>query len=176
MRGGRLIYFAANQYWQVAIYKCWDLLDLSALRYPLITQPSALRYFLLHPLAPAVYPATFRAIPLLATYSPLAFSPSNPSTALVRRSWLSSIDLHLIETRNKREHAQASESRSLKPREDPRGDPCSLFGNFLASHQRRSKLAVDRSLDQSAVRLAFLSLSLYDIITTLSLIISQWVG
>lgn len=64
-RGGRLIYFAADQYWQVAIYKCWDLLDLSALRYPLITQPSALRYFLLHP----------PARPALSNRPPLRFAP-----------------------------------------------------------------------------------------------------
>lgn len=34
---GQAHLFTEDQYWQVVIYKCWDPLDLSALRYPLIT-------------------------------------------------------------------------------------------------------------------------------------------
>lgn len=79
--------------------------------------------------------------------SPFVFSPSNPSAALVRRSWLSSIDLHLIEIRNKREHAQASESLSSsgRTREEIRSG---IFSRATSDAPSRR---------WSIVRLAFLS-------------------
>lgn len=88
---GQAHLFTEDQYWQVVIYKCWDPLDLSALRYPLITTlcppPSSL------PTSPS------------CNSSPRARYISTLQSAGLGyklRSWLSSIDLHSIEIRNKR--------------------------------------------------------------------------
>lgn len=99
---GQAHLFTEDQYWQVVIYKCWDPLDLSALRYPLITTlcppSSSLSPSILPPSLPPPRPNSHNSSPRARYISTL----QSAGLGYKLRSWLSSIDLHSIEIRNKR--------------------------------------------------------------------------